>query len=239
MKQLDNLSSISEQHEDQGERKRGSVSVRKAEIVNTFKNNKYSTPSHSNMISKMTTERNSDATTKETFSQKNKIHSSIDRLRVKIKTKQALSLPTDNRDQSARLLHSERYSKIDLNSTPKVAVSEKINEINKNFKDGFKYNERDIEVLSQHPTIRRRIVDWGCNLDPNYLLELKKKQRQKEYWKHRVMNDFKPAVDILKKYESKIDTGFSNRLSMSEAKRVYHKQDFERSRHNRTVMGYH
>ena len=79
-----------------------------------------------------------------------------------------------------------------------------------NFQSAFRYTDQEAELLMQHPTIKRKMNQWGEYLSPEYLVELKIKQRQKgtlwlyyaiEYWKHRVRADFQPASETLKKLQ--------------------------------------
>mmetsp|Transcript_24162 Transcript_24162/g.27869 ORF Transcript_24162/g.27869 Transcript_24162/m.27869 type:complete len:218 (-) Transcript_24162:116-769(-) len=165
---------------------------------------KYVTPQ--NLTAKGSLERQSEAaSTKESnqIQSMKKISRSIDRLRMKRKMlgNHPLSVPTDNRDESLRMKATGRLSRFELTQTPKLIVSKQIENMNLQFDDVFKYTEKDIEMLSQHPLIRRRVTNWGETLSPDYLLDLKKKQRQIEYWKHRVRNDFKPALDLIQKHQ--------------------------------------
>ena len=61
---------------------------------------------------------------------------------------------------------------------PNSQFQNKIQDVNITFKDAFKYTNKDIEMLSQHPLILRKVTNWGESLTPDYLLDLKKKERQ-------------------------------------------------------------
>ena len=61
----------------------------------------------------------------------------------------------------------------DYPSAPNITVSKEIQNANLIFDDAFKYSIKDIELLSQHPLFVRRVTNWGENLTPEYLLDLK------------------------------------------------------------------
>jgi len=50
--------------------------------------------------------------------------------------------------------------------------------MSQNLSSAFRYNNKETEFLINHPTILRK-TNWGEYLTPEYLIELKKKQRQK------------------------------------------------------------
>mgnify|MGYP006276024897 FL=1 len=141
---------------------------------------------------------------------KGKSHS-IDRLSFKRKIPFKYP-PPGSIDLTERSVIIESNNKVNIEEpkTSRTTISKAVNEVNTKFEDPFKYNEKDVEYLSQHPLIRRRANNWGESLSPEYLVDLKKKQRQKEYWKQRIKNDFKPAIDLIKKFQKEKEIQYLN-----------------------------
>ena len=157
------------------------LSTQKVEEYLTGKDLKFITPN--NLSHRISLDRESEAaSTKESnqFQSMKKISKSIDRLKAKAKLlgMNHLSAPTENRDYSIGLKALDPLDKFDIPTTPKISVLNKIQNVNENFKDAFKYSDKDIEMLSQHPLILRKVTNWGENLTSDYLLDLKKKERQ-------------------------------------------------------------
>lgn len=141
---------------------------------------KYVTPN--NNLKNHSLEQQSEATTKETnqYMSMKKISKSIDKLRMKRKllAGQPLSNPTVLNDASVKMRATGRFTRMDEPNTPKLTVSKIISSANVKLDNAFKYTDKDAEFLAQHPLIMRRINNWGETLSPEYLMELKKKQRQ-------------------------------------------------------------
>lgn len=142
-------------------------------------NQKYHTPSNFRKIPSL--ERQSDATTNVTqMNSMRKISQSIDKIRMqkRINKNHPLSLPTDIKDLRSNLNATGRFSKVDFPTTPKLPVTNTINELSTSLEGAFVYSKREIELLTKHPLILRRINNWDEELTSEYLINLKKKQRQ-------------------------------------------------------------
>lgn len=142
-------------------------------------NQKYHTPSNFRKIPSL--ERQSDATTNVTqMNSMRKISQSIDKIRMqkRINKNHPLSLPTDIKDLRSNLNATGRFSKVDFPTTPKLPVKNTINELSTSLEGAFVYSKREIELLTKHPLILRRINNWDEELTSEYLINLKKKQRQ-------------------------------------------------------------
>jgi glutamate synthase domain-containing protein 2 len=193
-------------------RQRLNISARKNEEFVKEKIHKYATPN--NMSYNLSFDKQSETTTKETnqYMSTKKMTNSIDRLRLRKKliSNHPLSGPTDTSEVHSNMKVTGKFSQMEIPSvSPKIRITKAIRSVNYQFGEAFKYSERDVELLSQHPLILNKVSNWGEDLSPEYLIELKKKQRQfgkhvlisLEYWKHRVKSDFQPAVDTLKRIQ--------------------------------------
>lgn len=142
-------------------------------------NQKYHTPSN---LGKMPSfERQSDATTNVTkMNSMRKISQSIDKIRMqkRIDKNHPLSMPTDIKDLRSNLNETGKFSRVEFPTTPKYPVKRTINQISTNLEGAFAYSKREIDLLTKHPLILRRINNWDQELTSEYLINLKKKQRQ-------------------------------------------------------------
>ena len=87
-------------------------------------------------------------------------------------------MPTDPREICSNLNVTGKFSKIDISQTPKVKVDKALKKLKTSLDTTFDYTDKEVEMLTQHPLILRRLKNWGENLSPEYLVQLKKKQRQ-------------------------------------------------------------
>ncbi|CAI2387004.1 unnamed protein product [Moneuplotes crassus] len=74
-------------------------------------------------------------------------------------------------------------------------------------KAAFNFDDTQLNTLMEHPLIHKKLNTWGDQLSSDYISQLKRRQRQREYWKNRVRNDFQPPKqaieEITKKKEEK------------------------------------
>ncbi|CAI2359995.1 unnamed protein product [Moneuplotes crassus] len=104
---------------------------------------------------------------------------------------------------------SSKYSMNTGKVKSKAAISKEllareIDNLNEGMDPAFHYFSKDFEELAKNKDIAKNSTEWGQSISPNYLLGLKIKQRQKEYWKKRIQRDFSPTKNKKQK-ESRYD----------------------------------